>query len=95
VSTTTQDQSERERAIRRLRAQRNTRARVARRQERRKAAVKTGEALFVSVSEFAVLTGMSPATIYRRLADGTIKAKKVIGKRHKKGRTLINRAQLG
>jgi hypothetical protein len=82
---------DRERAIRAMRAKRHTRIRA----DRRKAAVQSGEALFVSVAEFAVLTGISPATIYRRLADGTLKSKKLVGRGNHKGRTLVDRSQLG
>jgi excisionase family DNA binding protein len=59
----------------------------------RKAAIRTGEALYVTVREAAVLTGLTTETIYRRVANGTLKAKK-IGKGRRGGRLLIGRSQL-
>jgi predicted DNA-binding transcriptional regulator AlpA len=35
----------------------------------------------VSIAEFAVLSGLSPATINRRIADGTIPSTKYLGRR--------------
>jgi excisionase family DNA binding protein len=95
VSTTSQDQSERELAIKRMRIKRNAHARVLRRKERRAEAVRSERALYVSVAEFAELTGVHPATVRRRIADGTLKAKKLVGKDNAFGRILILRDQLG
>jgi excisionase family DNA binding protein len=89
VSTLSPEQSERERAIKLMRARKNARQRRESRLARRAAAVETGKALYVSVSEAAVLTGLSVATIYRRVADGTFTHKKITG------RVLIERSQLG
>jgi hypothetical protein len=87
--------SDRERAIHNMRARKNARVRTTRRKERRQAAIKSGEAFYVSVAEFAALSGLHPATIWRRIKDGTIEAKKLVGKGNKHGRVLIRRDQLG
>jgi excisionase family DNA binding protein len=93
--TIPQDQSERERAIRAMRAKRYTRARVLKSKERRQAAIQSGEAKFVTVNEFAELTGVHQATVWRRIKDGTLKVKRLVGKNNKIGRTLIPLDQLG
>jgi hypothetical protein len=93
--STSQEQSARERSIRNMRARKNARARVLRRKERREAAIKSERALYVSVNEFAELSGLHPATIWRRIKDGTLKAKKLVGEGAKHGRVLVYRDQLG
>jgi hypothetical protein len=68
---------------------RQRRARVERRHAARAEAVKTGKAKFVSVAEYCLLTGLSPATIYRRIGDGTLAATKIGGKSKRGGKLLI------
>jgi hypothetical protein len=91
---TSEIETDRELAIKRLRLRKNAQARVQRRKERRAAAIQTEKALFVSVNEFAELVGVHPATVWRRIKDGTLKAKKLVGKNAKHGRVLIPRDQL-
>jgi excisionase family DNA binding protein len=69
------------------------RARADRLKADRKAAIRTGEAIYVTPREAAVLTGLTLETIYRRVANGTLKAKK-LGKGQRGGRLLIGRSQL-
>jgi excisionase family DNA binding protein len=66
-----------------------------RRKERREAAIQSERALYVSAAEFAELTGVHPATVRRRIADGTLKHTRLIGDGNKFGRVLILRDQLG
>jgi hypothetical protein len=84
--STHDDESERARAIRNLRARKQARLRKDRAKARREAAVQSEKALFISVAEFAELSGLHPATIWRRIKDGTLKAKKLVGKGNKHGR---------
>jgi hypothetical protein len=83
------------RAIRNLRAKKQARLRMERAKASRDAAVKTGEARTVSVAKYAELSGLHPATIRRRIADGTLRATKLIGKGKKWGPVLIYVDQLG
>jgi hypothetical protein len=95
LSTPTEVDSERARKIRNLRARQQARLRKERAKARRKAAVHSGEARTVSVAKYAELSGLHPATIRRRIADGTLKAKKLVGKGKKWGPVLIYVDQLG
>jgi hypothetical protein len=82
------DQFERTRAARLARRRKQVRLRTDQARARRQEAVQSGKALFVSINEFAELSGLHPATIYRRIKDGTFRSKKL------KGRLLIPRDQL-
>ena len=88
-------------ALAALRAKRNKKAKMQARlrKERarvqRAAAVQSGEAHTVSVAKAAELLGVSPDTIRRRIADGTIKAKKLVGEGRKWGPVLVYLDQLG
>jgi excisionase family DNA binding protein len=98
VSTLFPDDStnrDRERAIRNMRERKHARSRSLRRKERRAAAVQAETALYVSIAEFAELTGVHPATVRRRIADGTLKHTRLVGNNNKYGRVLIRRDQLG
>ncbi len=61
----------------------------------RKAAIDSGRATFVSVAEFSERSGVHLATVYRRVADGTLRHKKLIGKGLKRGRVMIYADQIG
>jgi hypothetical protein len=90
-----ESESDRALAIKRMRDRKSARARSLRRKASREAAIQTEKALYVSVNEFAELSGLHPATIWRRIKDGTLKARKIVGKSAKHGRVLIRRDQLG
>jgi len=85
LSTTNEDINAR---VRRLARQRQAR------QADRKAAIDDGRATFVSPAEFAERSGVHLATVYRRLADGTLLHKKLIGKGLKRGRLMIYADQI-
>jgi hypothetical protein len=91
VSTTPQDQSDRERSIRLMRARKSARARTLRRKERRAEAIKRGVAVTVTPREYAELSGLSLYTVYRRVWNDPPKL------RFKRdgGRILIFADQLG
>jgi excisionase family DNA binding protein len=78
-----------------MRARKNARARSLRRKARREAAIQSERVLYVSVAEYAELTGVHPATVRRRIADGTLRHTRLVGKDKKFGRILILRNQLG
>jgi hypothetical protein len=71
------------------------RARREKSKANREAKLKTGEAAFVSPREYSQLSGISIATTYRRVRDGTLKHKPLVGQGKKHGRVLIYRDQLG
>jgi excisionase family DNA binding protein len=77
------------RVIRLQRERKLRRARFERSRAKRRAALNNGDAPFLSPREYSELTGLSIATVYRRLYDGKLK--------HRKDgrRTLIYRDQLG
>jgi hypothetical protein len=98
VSTTSSspDESDRERSIRLMRARKNARLRKERSKARRAAALKSGEAPTVTVREFSELSGLSQATVRRRIDDGILRIKERPGKGSIKfGRVLIYASQLG
>jgi hypothetical protein len=95
LSSSSEIDSDRARALRALRAKKQARARRDRAKGRREAAIQSERALFVSVNEFAELSGLHPATIWRRIKDGTLKAKKLVGQGKAHGRVLVRRDQLG
>jgi excisionase family DNA binding protein len=88
VSISDSDQLERARAARLARRREQVRLRAEAARSRRQEAVKSGKALYVSINEASELIGVHPATLKRRIDDGTFKAKKL------KGRWLIYRDQL-
>jgi hypothetical protein len=92
ISTT---EDPRVRSIRLLRERRLARARREKAKASRAVKLKSGEALFVSPREFSELSGLSIATVYRHVYNGTLKYKKHIAKGGKNGRVLIHRDQLG
>jgi hypothetical protein len=74
---------------RRLARQRKAnRAFAEKRRLARAAAVESGKAVFLSPTEYCIATGLHPATVYRRVASGEIRAKK-ISKGRRGGRILI------
>ncbi len=75
--------------VRRLERQRQAR------QAHRKAVIDSGRATFVSPAEFAERSGVHLATVYRRVSDGTLRSKKLIGKGLKRGRVMIYADQIG
>jgi hypothetical protein len=75
--------------VKRLARQRKAnRAFAKKRRLARAAAVENGKAVFISPIEYCIATGLHPATVYRRVASGEIRAKK-IGKGKRGGRILI------
>jgi hypothetical protein len=83
------------RAIRLARERKLATARREKSKASRQALIKRGDAPTVSPREFSELSGLSIATVYRRVADGTFKHKPLVGKGKKHGRVLIYRDQLG
>jgi hypothetical protein len=77
-----------------MRNRKSARTRTLRRKERRAEAIQSERALYVSVAEYSELVGVHPATVRRRIADGTLKHKKLVGKNNQHGRILILRDQL-
>jgi hypothetical protein len=70
------------------RQRKQSRARTVKRRVDRETAILTGKALALTPDEYATLHGISVWTAYRRVADGTLKAKK-LGKGKRGGRVLI------
>jgi hypothetical protein len=70
------------------RQRRQARVRAEKMRTDRKLAVATGTAAFVSPREYAVSAGVNVMTVYRLVADGKVKAKK-LGKGRRGGRLLI------
>jgi excisionase family DNA binding protein len=81
------------RAQRLARQRKQARVRAERLKQDRKAAIKTGAAIYITPRETAVLTGLTLETIYRRVAAGALRAKK-LGRGKRGGRLLIQRDQL-
>jgi hypothetical protein len=74
--STSEIETDRELAIKRMRIRRNARARVLKSKERRKAAIQRGEAKYVSPREYSELTSLHIATVHRRLKSGKLRFKK-------------------
>jgi hypothetical protein len=72
-----------------MRDRKTSRARAERRRERRRAAIRSGDAVTVTAREYAELSGLSIYTVYRRIWDEKLRIKRD-GKR-----ILIFRDQLG
>jgi hypothetical protein len=89
--------SDQDRRVERIARERDRRrAQAERRTTRRALALKTGRAATMTPAEFSEITGVSLATVYRRIADNTLKHKKLVAKGGKKrGVILIYAAQLG
>jgi hypothetical protein len=95
LSVSEHHEDQRVRAIRLQRERKLARARRDKSKARREAAIKSGDAPTVSPREFSELSGLSIATVYRRVYDGTFKHKKLGPSGRKNGRVLIYRDQLG
>jgi hypothetical protein len=71
------------------------RERLNRRKDIRVEAIRSGKAVTVTPAEFSELSGLSLATVYRRVYDGTLKYKKMVPEGGKRGQILIFADQLG
>jgi hypothetical protein len=95
MSTPTTD-SEDDRVKRAAAERERRRAAAERRKSRRTEAIESGRAKTVTPEEYSAITGVSIATVYRRVADGALRHKRLASKDGaKKGPILIFADQLG
>jgi hypothetical protein len=75
------------------RQRKQSRVRTQKRRANRETAMVSGKALTYTPDEFATLHGISVWTVYRRIADGSLKARK-LSKGRRGGRILVFANQL-
>jgi hypothetical protein len=95
LSVSENHEDPRVRAIRLARERKLARARREKSKASRQAAIKSGDAATISPREFSELFGLSIATTYRRVKDGTLRSRTLVAKGRTSGRVLIYRDQLG
>jgi hypothetical protein len=88
MNTLPESEDLRAKARRLARQRKANRAFADKRRLARAQAVEAGKVLFISPTEYSIITGVHIATIYRMVGDGRLKAKK-LGEGRRGGRVLI------